>query len=129
MVFDGETLVAVPGFAEALLGGLEADVKRVLTELVRYVLPNGKFGPPDSHQTKSESFQAYWLKSTTASTASDEFSVIHGMGRTPYLALPCLDLTSSGGQAITLTVSRPADGQRIYFRSPSTAAPVVVLVE
>ena len=121
--------MAVPGYAEALLGGLSQDVKRVLTELVRYVLPNGRFGPADAHQTKSESFQAYWMLSTTASTANEEFSIIHGMGRTPYLAVPVMDLVSSGGQSVPLTVSRPADSQRLYLRSASTSVPFVLLVE
>ena len=120
--------MAVPAFAEALFGGLEATTKRVLTEFVRYALPNGKFGPPD-HQTKSESFQAYYVLSTTASTASDEFSVVHGMGRTPYAALAFLDLASSGSQSVVLTVSRPADNQRVYFRSPTTSAPILLLLE
>lgn len=120
--------MAVPGFAEALLGGLEADIKRVLTELVRYVLPNNKFGPPD-HQTKSESFQAYYVRSTTASTSNDEFSILHGMGRTPYAAMPMLDLGSTGGQLIGLTITRAADAQRVYFRSTSVSAPFVLLLE
>lgn len=120
--------MAVPGFAEALLGGLDTDIKRVLTELVRYVLPNSKFGPPD-HQVKSESFQAYYVLSTTASTSNDEFSILHGMGRIPYTALPFLDLASTGAQLLGLTVTRAADAQRVYLRSTSVSAPFVLLLE
>ena len=120
--------MAVPGFVEALLGGVDTNLKRVLTEAFRYALPNGRFGPVE-HQTKSESFQSYYVLSTTASTANDEFSVLHGMGRIPYAALGFLDLGSSGSKTVRLEVSRPADGQRVYLRSPEVSAPIVLLLE
>ena len=120
--------MATRGYVLSLLGGLEATTKLALTNIFEYVLPNTKFGPV-SHQAKSESFQAYTLLSTTPSTGNEEFSIVHGLGRTPYLALPVMSLESSAGQWIPLTVSRPADGQRIYFRSASTSAPFAVLVE
>src|SRR3990167_10707918 len=93
---------------------------------MRYVLPNGKFGPPD-HQTKSESFQAYYVRSTTASTSNDEFSILHGMGRIPYAGVPVLDLGSTGERLLGLTVTRAADAQRVYFRSTSVSTPFVFL--
>lgn len=111
-----------------MLGGVEANLKRVLTETFRYVLPNSRFGPV-AHQAKSESFQAYMLLSTTTASSNTEFSIVHGMGRTPYLAVPLLDLTSSGQYTIPLAVSRPADGQRIYLTSPSTSTPFVLMAE
>lgn len=120
--------MATPGYAEALLGGLPQDVKRALTELVRYMLPNGRFGPVD-HQTKAESFQAYYVNSTTSSTANDEFTVQHGLGRTPYLVVPVLPLDVVGAKTVRLEVSRAADGQRIYLKSPEASAPVSLLVE
>lgn len=120
--------MAVSGYVDSLLGGIEADLKRVLTEAFRYVLPNGRFGPV-SHQAKSESFQAYMLLSTTTASSNTEFSILHGMGRAPYTAVQVLDLGTSGGQWVPLTVSRPADAQRVYLRSPSTAAPFSILAE
>lgn len=121
--------MAVPGYAEALLGGLPGDVKRVLTEVFRYIVPNGRFGPVE-HQTKSESFQAYYLNSTTPSDTS-EFSVVHGLGRTPYSLVPVLSLESSAVHLVRLTVTRPADGQRIYLKTDagSTNRAFSVLVE
>ena len=115
------------GVIEALLGGLEADTKKILTEVVRALVPNLKVGPVD-HQSKSENFQSYHLVSTTAASTG-EFSIVHGMGRTPYVATPTLDLTSSGLACVPLTVTRPADNQRIYLKSSVTNAPFSLLVE
>lgn len=121
--------MAVPGFVEALLGGLTADVKRALVEVFRYVLPNGRFGPI-SHQTKSESFQAYYVNSTTDSSTG-EFSIVHGMGRTPYLGVMVVDLGAVGARTPILTVSRLADAQRVYLKADagSTNAPFSLLLE
>jgi hypothetical protein len=121
--------MAVPGFVDSLLGGVEANLKRVLTEAFRYALPNNRFGPVEN-QTKSESFQAYYLVSTTASDTS-EFSIVHGIGRIPYLAVPVLPLASSGVVLPVLRVTRPADGQRVYLKcdAGSTSALFAILVE
>ena len=117
------------GFVESLLGALPIDVKRALTEVFRYVLPNGRLGPA-SHQTKSESLQSYYLLSTTAATTGVEFSVLHGLGRIPYVAVPVLALDSSGTILPDLRVSRPADAQRVYFTDRvSTNVPFFLLVE
>lgn len=117
------------GFVESLLGGLEATIKRPLLEAFRYVVSNGRFGPA-AHQTKSESFQAYYLESTSADSTS-EFSILHGMGRTPYLAVPVLPLDLVGARTIPLEVTRAADAQRVYVKTEagSTSAPFVMLVE
>lgn len=125
----GGCVIATPGYVESLVGGLQAETKRALVEVFRYVLPNGRFGPVE-HQTKSESFQAYWVTSTTASSTG-EFSVVHGMGRVPYLALPVLALDQIGSRTVPLTVTRAADSQRIYLKTESgfTNAPFSLLVE
>lgn len=121
--------MASPGFIDSLLGGVEANLKRVLTEAFRYALMNGKFGPVD-HQTKAESFAAYYVVSTTASDTG-EFSVVHGLGRTPYLAVPILPLDSSVVKLPVVAVSRPADGQRVYLKADagSTNAVFALLLE
>ena len=127
MVLDGEA-VSVPAYVEALLGGLDANMRRVLTEAFRYVVPNTKFGPVD-HQTKSENFQAYYVTSTTSSTANDEFSVVHGLGRTPYLVVPILPLDVVDAKTVRLQVTRAADATRLYLKSPEADAVVHLLVE
>ena len=120
--------MAVVGYAKQLLGGLPTEVKRAMTQFVDYVLPNAKFGPV-AHQAKSESFQGYHLLSTTPDTSNTEFSIQHGLGRTPYLIVPLLPVESSGMRTIRLYVTRPADGQRIYLSSDSTSTPFAVLAE
>ena len=119
--------MAVPGLVETMLGGLEATTRKVLSEIFRYTLPNGRLGPVE-HQTKSENLQAYHVVSTTASSTG-EFSVVHGMGRIPYLASPTLDLTAIGAQLVPLEVTRSADAQRLYLKSTSTAAVFSLIVE
>lgn len=117
------------GFVESLIGGLAADVKRPLLEAFRYILPNARFGPVE-HQAKAESFQGYYLSSTSA-TSTSEFSVVHGLGRTPYLCVPVLPLDLVGARTIPLTVTRAADGSRVYLKTEagSTSAPFSIYVE
>jgi hypothetical protein len=121
--------MATFGYVESLLGGLESLLKRPLLEAFRYVVGNGRFGPA-SHQAKSESFQAYYQESTTSDSTS-EFSVAHGMGRIPYLAVQVLPLDVVGAQLVPLTVTRAADAQRVYLKTEagSTSAPFILLVE
>lgn len=117
------------GFVTSLLGGLDAGLKRALTEIFQYILPNNRFGPV-AHQTKSESFQAFYVNSTTAASTS-EFSILHGIGRTPYVAVPVIPLDQVGAKTVLLTVSRAADAQRVYLKADagSTNAPFSLLLE
>lgn len=115
------------GGIEVLLGALESNTKKVLTEVMRALVPNLRFGPVD-HQTKCENFQGYTLTSTTA-TSTGEFSVAHGLGRTPYRLMPAMDLSSSGGNFVPLTCTRPADAQRIYVKSSITNVVFSVYIE
>ena len=121
--------MAIPGYVNALLGGLDEATKRVLTQVFQYVLPNAKFGPVD-HQTKSESFQGYYLQSTSA-TSTGEFSIQHGLGRTPYLLIPVAPLDLVGSRLIPLTITRAADDQRVYLKTEagSTSAPFSLYLE
>ncbi len=119
--------MATPQLVESLLGGLEPDIKRVLTEVFRYLVPNGRFGPV-GHQVKAEQFQGYYITSTTA-TSKGEFSVVHGLGRTPYIAIPVLAIDQVGAQVVPLQVSRAADGSRIYLKSTSTSAVINLYLE
>lgn len=111
-----------------MLGGLPPDIKKVLTEAFRYVLPNGRFGPV-SHQTKVENFQAYYVQGVTSSVAGTEFSIVHGLGRAPYLALPVIPLDLVDAQLVGLSVTRVADSQRVYLASASTNVTIALYVE
>ena len=120
--------MAIPGYVTTLLGGLSADVKATLVRVFDYVLPNNKLGPVE-HQAKLESFQGYYVQSTTPSTANQDFSVLHGLGRTPYVLVPVLPLDSTGHKTVRLVVGRAADSKRVYLRSPETSAPITLWVE
>src|SRR3990167_2480475 len=124
----GGTLVAAPGGLQSLIGGLGEKTKKALNELLIAWVPNSRFGPV-AHQKKSENFQAYYVSSTTSSTADEEFSVLHGLGRAPYLIGPLVPVDSRGGRTVRLRVTRAADAQRVYLASPETSAQVTLLVE
>ena len=120
--------MSITGYVESLLGGLPPDVKKVETEIYRYVLPNGRFGPV-SHQAKTENFNAVYVASTTAAVANTEFSILHGLGRAPYVVIPVLPLDVIGGTIVRLQVTRAADAMRVYLRSPDTSAVIALYLE
>lgn len=107
--------MAAIGGLESILGGLPSEVKRVMVEWTRAAMLNLRLGPLDT--PKAENFAAIKLTSTTAASTS-EFSVVHGMGRTPYLAHQVVDLSAVGARlGVPLTVTRAADAHRLYFKT------------
>jgi hypothetical protein len=120
--------VAALGGLEALLGGLEANTKKTMTEVLRALVPYLRFGPVDT--PKAENFAAYKVTSVTG-TSTGEFSVEHGIGRTPYLLVPMLDVTAVGAAMVPLEVTRSADDRRIYLKTQagSTNLPFSVYLE
>lgn len=120
--------MANPAYIESLTGSLDPPVKRAFKQVFDYVLRNLRLGPV-VHQTRCENLQAYYLSSTTPATANTEFSVAHGLGRTPYVLVPVLGLDAVNAQIVPLTVSRAADATRIYLKSSSTSAAIAVMVE
>ena len=85
------------------------------------------FGEP-THQRKATNARAYFEVSTTA-TSTGEFSIRHGMGVTPTLAIPVLDVGQPNAHLVPLQVTRAADDQRIYLKSTSTGALFTLLLE
>jgi hypothetical protein len=121
--------MADQGYVNSQLSAIpDATTQRVLKEVFKHVLGNLRFGVPE-HQTRATNHQAYWLNSTTPAIANEEFSIAHGLPSTPHYALPVLELDKPGAQLVPLTVSRAADSKRVYFRSSSTSAPILILVE
>lgn len=120
--------MAAVGGLLALIGGVEATTKKALTELINAAFGNLRIGPVDS--AKAENFAAFKLTSTTAASTG-EFSVLHGIGRTPYLAIPVVDLSVVGAKILPLTVTRAADMNRMYFKTEagSTSAVFSLYVE
>ena len=120
--------MANPSYVESLLGGIDRDLRAAFKRVHDYILTNLRFGPA-SHQKRAENLQAYYLTSTTPATANEEFTVAHGLGKAPYLLLPVLPLDQVGAATVNLQVTRAADANRVYLRSPSTSVPCWFLVE
>lgn len=122
--------MANSSFAKSLLGGLQADIKSALGKVMEFVLDgNLRFGAID-HQQRAENFAGVYLRSTTASVANQEFSIVHGLSRVPNVVIPLLDPRVVNSRLIgDLTVSRAADMSRVYFASASTSAAFCVYVE
>ena len=126
--------MARASFIESLTGGLDPAIRKAFKDVGTYFFNNLRFGVPVSRAEqadagRAENFQAYNLSATTPSTALTEFSIVHGLGVTPYLLIPCLNLANVNEQLVPLTVSRAADATRIYLKSSSTSAAVRFWVE
>jgi hypothetical protein len=121
--------VADIGYIRSLLTAVtDATTKRVLQSAFEHVLGNIRIGAP-AHQTRAVNLQAYWLTATTPATANEEFSIAHGLPTTPHYAIPVLKLDKPGAMTVPLEVSRVADSKRVYLKSTSTSAPILILVE
>ena len=107
---------------------MDADLKKVFIRIFDYVLNNLRVGRPEAN-TRSENLQAYFVTGTTPSVANREFSIVHGLTQPPYVAIPVLDLQTAGTQIPRLTVSKAADANRVYLKSPDVNAPITLLIE
>lgn len=116
------------GALRALVGNLPNDVKKALGDAFTYGFKNIRVGLP-GHQKPAENLSWLQLDGTTSTTANQEFSIAHGLQNAPRVAFPCLDLTSSGTQLVTLRTTRAADSKRVYLQSASTNAAFTIFVE
>lgn len=120
--------MADSGYVVSLLGGLGADVKRVFSTLFEYLLRDLAWGQVEDKE-RAGNFRGYYYTATTAAVASEEFTIAHGLGVTPYVLVPVLPLDVEGAQTVRLEVSRVADAQRVYLTSPDTSAVIYVMIE
>ena len=120
--------MATSAYTDSLLGGVDAGLRRAFKAVFDYVLRNLRFGRPD-HQVPTENFQLYYVTGRTHAVADTEFSIAHGLGQAPYLAIPVLDLQAVGASTVPLEVTRAADAVRIYLKSSVADAPVTLMVE
>lgn len=121
--------MATSSYAKSLLGGLGADVRAAFARVFDYVFEgNLRFGPVD-HQQRTENFAGIYLRSTTASTAGDEFTVAHGLPTKPRVMWQVLDPQAVNSQVVRLAVSRAADDKRVYLTSSDTGAAITLYVE
>jgi hypothetical protein len=117
--------MANKGNIDRLINALPADLRYPLQSAFYDVLDNFRWGT----SPKSENGRWFRFTSTSAATANTEFTVAHGLNAAPTQLIQLLDLSLVNSQLIPLSVSRAADSQRIYLKSPSTSAVFTLLAE
>jgi len=120
--------VADLGYTMAVLRQVpDVTTRRALETIFTHILSNIRFGVPE-HQTRAVNLQTYFQSVTTGASTS-EFTVAHGLGQVPHMAVQVLDLSQPGSAVVPLEVSRAADASRLYLKSTSTSASMWLLVE
>lgn len=118
------------GFVLSEVKSLPEAERATFTRIFTTVLKEIRFGHPLGEQPDpSTNLGGGFFHGTTPATPGDEFSITHGFGRVPYLAIPILLLDTVGSSVVPLTVSRAADDKRLYFTSTIASAPVSLFVE
>ncbi len=120
--------MADSGQVKALIGGLEGDIKKALTQVFEYVLVDIRVGLP-GHLRRSTNLRWVQLDGVTSSTPGQEFTVAHGLRRIPAVIFPALDVSGVNRTMPDLTVSRAADANRLYFTSTVGNASFTIFVE
>ena len=116
-------------YLQSLMGSVPPDVKRALTEIFNYVLKAIRFGRATGAQAPSENFAGHLYTATTPGVGDQEFSIPHRFNAPPYLAIPVLALDAVNSTLPPLTVTKPADGSRVYLKSSVTNATFTIYVE
>lgn len=112
------------------INALPADQRKTWTSILTDILKNMRFGHPKGDQPDPcVNLGAGFFHGTTPNTPGDEFTIAHGFGRVPYLAMPVLRLDAVGSRTVPLTVTRAADDKRLYLSSTIANAPVCLVVE
>jgi hypothetical protein len=122
--------MADSSYLKSLLGGLSSEIRLAMGNVLDSMLRELRLGQPTTGvRAPGGNFQLYPVQTTTPAVANEVFSIEHGLGRTPYVAIPMLDLTAEGAKLVPLTVERAADSNRIYLSSTSTSAPITLYLE
>lgn len=113
------------------LSGLDAPIKKAFTTILTEQVPDTRFGHPtgDNASDAAKNFGGAFFQGTTASVANTEFSITHGFGRVPYLAIPVLPLDQVNTRAVDLKVTKAADNKRIYLSSSVVSAAFTIYCE
>lgn len=118
------------GFIESEIKSLPVELRPTFLRIFRALLKDIRFGHPIGDQPDPMvNMAGGFFHGTTPSTPGEEFSIAHGFGRTPYLALPVLRLDAVGSSVVSLTVARVADDKRIFLTSTVASAPFSLAVE
>ncbi len=116
------------GYVRTVCAGLDTAIKKVLINLLEYILGNLKFGRADD-AAKSTNFGGKFFQGVTPAVANTEFSIEHALGVKPSLIVPVLPTDIVGAKLIRLETTRAADTNRVYLRSPDTSSVFYVYVE
>lgn len=117
--------MASKGYVEAILNSLPADQRKALALAFGHVLDDWQLGTAQ----KAANARWYRYEATTHATPDEEFTIAHGLGRAPTTLIPVLDVGVANAKTVRLQVTRAADSQRVYLRSPEASAAVTVYLE
>lgn len=116
--------MANPSYVYELLPG----PLKNLDAAFRYVLGALRFGAGKA-DAKAENFALFAIQGTTHATPDTEFSIQHGRRKTPTVLIPFLPLDTVGASMVQLEVTRAADAERVYLKSPVASATIRVWIE
>lgn len=118
------------GFIESEIKSLPAELRPTFLRIFRIVAKDVRLGHPKGEQPDPAlNMGGGFFHAVTPATPGDEFTIVHGFGRVPYLAVPILRLDAVGSSVVAVTVSRAADDKRLYFTSTEASIPVSFFVE
>lgn len=118
------------GYLNSIVNTLPQEMRKPILDIVTAIVKDIRFGHPQGEQPDPmTNIGGGFFHGTTPATPGDEFSIEHGFGRIPYLALPVLRLDAVGSSVVPVTVARAADVKRIYLTSTIANAPVSFAVE
>jgi hypothetical protein len=118
------------GSAEADINGFPANLRTVLKRILTPLFKDLRFGHPRGEQPDPlQNFGGGFFHAVTPADVDTEFTIQHGFGRVPYLAIPCLMLDAPGVELPPLRVTRAADDRRIYLSSSVAGATFSLIVE
>lgn len=117
------------GNVETMLSGLaDQDLRKILNAVFKYIMRDQRFGRSVDGDP-AQNFGGGFFSATTPSVANTEFTVPHSFARKPYLLIPVLPLDDVNAKIVRLQVSRAADANRIYLKSPDADAAVFFYLE
>lgn len=112
------------------LNRLPVEMRPVFVEIFTEILSQMRLGHPKGEAPDPAlNFGGAFYDVTTHATPGSQFTISHGFGRVPYLALPILPLDVEGATIVPITVDRVADDKRLYLTSTVASAPISIYVE
>lgn len=109
---------------------LKGVFRYLLTGTIRFGRATGSTAQSAaSTSVPSQSLGGGWFMTTTPANANTEFAIQHNYGHPPYLLIAGAPLDQVGAAIVRLTVSRAADANNVYLKSPETSQPIYVYLE